>query len=65
MVSYPLLGEDDEFKVRGISSTTDVPHPLIEDITDDVYYCDEDIDQIEEFLTNWNMEKISGDPRKI
>ena len=57
--------EDDKFKVRNISSTTYVPHLLIEDIIDDVSYSDEDIDWMEEFLIGKNTKQISGDPKKM
>ena len=39
---YPPLEGNDEHKERGIYSTMDVPHPLIEYVLDD-----EDIDKME------------------
>ena len=36
VMPYPPLEEDDEFTTKHMSSATAVPHPLIEDSTDDV-----------------------------
>ena len=50
VVSYPPIEGNDKFKLRDMSSTIDVLHQLIEYITHDVSYSDEDIDEMEEFL---------------
>lgn len=48
VMPYLPLEEIDEHIIKEISSTTkDVPHPLIEDVADDVSSNDEEIDQME------------------
>lgn len=61
-MSYLPFEGDDEFKGRDISSTMDdTSHKLIANVS----YSDEDIDQMEETLTLWDMEKINEDPWKM
>jgi hypothetical protein len=44
LLSYPPLDEDDEHKVREVSSLThDKSYPTIEDIINDASSCDEEI----------------------
>lgn len=63
--SFSPLEESDELKVINISSTMDVPHPLNEDIMDDISDSDEYIDKMEDILIDWNMEKINEDSGKM
>jgi hypothetical protein len=64
--SYLPLEENDELKMREVYATTnDTCYPHIQDVLDDASHCDEDIDHMEEVLSDWHMEKTKEDQGKI